>query len=297
MAEAVPEVKLRQYLRELTPEARALLASGLERARARGEAPPGAEMILAQLRSEGDNAGRKPQRPGTPQRLFFAPLEPFLVDDTARKHRGRIPRASLDPMWNWICRELAPQEAKAFEEQLAILLGANEKKGAEQITRAFQDQTELRMRETLNLIKTDDKARRQVAFQIGTPNAIEDLRETATILRVRDALALIASRLPPSIGNLADEQLENVKSLLDSPIGRHRDVFLHAVLMVMSRLGWHWQLIRLAVSVVGTDAAARVAESPYAAIVEILLTDMERMIANLRESLKVGRSGEVAAVL
>jgi hypothetical protein len=114
---------------------------------------------------------------------------------------------------------------------------------------------------------------------------------------VRDALALLASRLPPSIGNLADEQLENIKSLLDSPIGRHRDVFLHALLMVMSRLGSHWQLIRLAVSVVGTDAAARVAESPYAAVVEILLTDMERMIANLRESLKVGRSGEVASVL
>ena len=92
MAEAVPEVKLRQYLRELTPEARALLASELERARGRGEAPAGADMILAELRSETDKVERKPQRPGTPQRLFFAPLEPFLVDDSERKHRGRLPQ-------------------------------------------------------------------------------------------------------------------------------------------------------------------------------------------------------------
>ena len=297
MAEAVPKEKLRQYLRELTPEAKSLLAAELERALLRGEPPPGAEMILEELRSEARAGGRKLPRPGNPQRLFLAPLEPFLVDDVERKHRGRIPRASLDPLWNWICRELAPQEAKAYGEQITLLIGANEKKGADQVARAFQDLVETRMRETLATIKSDDKARRQVAFQIGTPNAIDDLREASTILRMREALAVLGSRLPMSINNLADEQLENVRSLLDSPIGRHRDVFLHALLVVMSRLAAPWQLIRLAIAAAGTDAAARVAESPYAVAVEIVLTDMERMIASLREHLKAGRSSEIASTL
>ena len=62
------------------------------------------------------------------------------------------------------------------------------------------------------------------------------MRELAAILRARDALGVIGSRLPPSISNLADEQLDNVKALLESPIGRHRDVFLYALLLVMSRL-------------------------------------------------------------
>ena len=297
MAEAVPKEKLRQYLRELTPEAKSLLAAELERALLRGEPPPGAEMILEELRSEARAGGRKLPRPGNPQRLFLAPLEPFLVDDVERKHRGRIPRASLDPLWNWICRELAPQEAKAYGEQIAMLIGANEKKGAEQVARAFQDLVETRMRETLSTLKSDDKARRQVAFQIGTPNAIDDLREASTILRMREALAVLGSRLPASINNLADDQLDNVRSLLDSPIGRHRDVFLHALLVVMSRLAAPWQLIRLAIAAAGTDAAARVAESPYAVAVEIVLTDVERMIASLREHLKAGRSGEIATTL
>ena len=33
--------------------------------------------------------------------MFFAPLEPFLVDDVPdRAHRGRIVRAALDPYGN-----------------------------------------------------------------------------------------------------------------------------------------------------------------------------------------------------
>jgi hypothetical protein len=297
MAEALPKEKLRQYLRELSPEAKSLLAAELERALLRGEPPPGAEMILEELRGEARGSGRAAPRPGNPQRVFLAPLEPFLVDDVERKHRGRIPRTSLDPIWSWICRDLAPQEAKAYIEQVTVLIGANEKKAAEQVTRSFQDLVEQRMRETLATIKGDDKARRQVAFQIGTPNAIDDLREAATILRMREALTVLGSRLPATISNLADDQLDNVKSLLDSPMGRHKDVFLHALLVVMNRLSAPWQLIRLAISAAGTDAAARVAETPYAVAVEIVLTDVERMIATLRESLKARRSGEIAAIL
>jgi hypothetical protein len=298
MAEAVPNEKLRQYLSELKPEARALLAAELERALLRGDEPPGASFILEELRKEARATGRKIPRPGNPQRLFFAPFEPFLVDDAPeRKHRGRISRTSLDPVWEWICRDLAPQEAKSYADQINMLLAANEKKGAEQVARAFQDLAELRMRDTLGTIKNDDKARRRVAVQIGTPHALEDLREVAAILRVRDALAVIASRLPATISNLADEQLENVRTLLESPIGRHKDIFVHALLLVMSRLGSPWQVIRLAILAAGTDAAARVADTPYASAVDIVLTDMERMIAGLRESLKAGNSAEVASFL
>src|ERR1043165_6138092 len=111
MADAVPSEKLRQYLSELKPEARALLAAELERALLRGEEPPGAALILEQLRVDARNVGRRLPRPGNPQRLFFAPLEPFLVDDAPeRKHRGRVARAALDPLWTWLCHDLAPQD-------------------------------------------------------------------------------------------------------------------------------------------------------------------------------------------
>jgi hypothetical protein len=298
MADALPNERLRQYLRELKPQARALLAAELERAVLRDEAPPGASVILEELRNDARRDGRKLPRIGNPQRLFFVPVEPFLVDDTPeRKHRGRISRVCLDPMWEWISRDLMPQEAKTYADQVNLLLSANEKNGAEQVARAFQDLTEQRMREVLGAARTDDKLQRRLAAQVGTPRAIEDVREIAAVLKVRDALGLIASRLPPTISNLADEQLENVTALLDSPIGRHRDVFLYALLLVMGRLGSPWQLIRLGIHAAKSDIVARIAETPFAVAVEVVLTDIERMISTLRESLRGGQSREVAGLL
>src|ERR1041385_3430775 len=248
MADALPNEKLRQYLLELKPEARALLVSERERGELRGEAPPGAAAILEQLRAATRRGGRKLPRVGNPQRLFFAVIEPFLVDAASTtKHRGRIPRASLDPIWGWIRRDLMLREARTYTEQVQMLLAANEKNGAEQVARAFQDLVEQRLQECFLSIKRDEKAEQRLAAQIGTPRALDDVRELAAILRLRDALAVISSRLPPTISNLGEGQLENAKALLDSPIARHRDVFLYALLLVMSRLGAPWQLIRLAI--------------------------------------------------
>src|SRR5438477_12106339 len=148
MADAAPNERLREYLRELKAEARALLAAELERALARGEGPPGALLILEALGSDTRREGRKLPRVGNPQRLFFAPLEPFLVDDAPeRKHRGRIPRACLDPIWTFVCRDLMPKEARKYIDQVQLLLAGNEKNGAEQVARVFQDLTEQRLRE------------------------------------------------------------------------------------------------------------------------------------------------------
>ena len=224
------------------------------------------------------------------------PVEPFLVDDRPeRKHRGRISRVCLGPIWEWVCRDLMPDEAKTYVDQVSLLLSANEKNGAEQVARAFQDLAEQRMREALGAARTDDKLRRRLAGQVGTPHAIEDVREIAAIFKVRDALAVIASQLPPTISNLADEPFEEVSALLGSPVGRHRDVFLYALLVVMGRLGSPWQLIRLGIHAAKSDVAARIAETPFAVAVDVVLTDIERMISKLRSSLKAGLSGESQA--
>ena len=193
-------------------------------------------------------------------------------------------RASASmPIWEWISRDLMPQEAKTYLDQVST--AARRQRAGRTPSRSRAPSricAEQRMREIAGQPPRPTSRRaRRVAAQIGTPQALEDVREIGAILRVRDALGVIASRLPASIRNLADEQLENVKTLLESPIGRHRDVFLYALLLVMSRLGSPWQLIRLAIQAAGSDVAARIAETPFAVAVEIVLADVERMIADL----------------
>src|ERR1700754_4451226 len=88
--------RLREFLRELKPGARALLIAELERHLLRGDADTGAELILTELRRTVREAGQKAQRIGAAARLFFQPVEPFLVDDAPNhKHRGRIVRSVL----------------------------------------------------------------------------------------------------------------------------------------------------------------------------------------------------------
>jgi len=298
MGEDAAKQRLRDYLRELRPDARALLGAEVRRAQLRGESPPWAFLILDALRETACLDGRKQPRVGNPERLFFAPLEPFLVDAAPdRKHRGRISRFSLEPIWNWISRDLMPNEAKKYIEQVDFLLSGNEKNGAEQVARAFQDLTEQRVRECFLSIKGNEKARKRLSGRIGTPHALDDARELAAILRARDALGVIGSRLPRTISNLGEEQLENIKTLLDSPIGCHRDVFVYSLLLVMNRLGSPWQLIRLAIHAAASDEAAHIAPTPFAVAVEVVLEDLDRMVANLDYTLRGERDDDLAGLL
>src|SRR5262249_32343825 len=89
----------------------------------------------------------------------------------------------------------------------------------------------------------------------------------------------------PHIGNLADEQLENVNALLDSEHLRDQALRRYALLLVMSRLGARWHLIRLAVRSAETDVASRIAHTPAALAIALVLDDVELNAMQLREAL------------
>src|SRR5262245_60385548 len=108
---ALPLDRLRRFLRELPSGARALLMAELERAVLRGEEIPGGNMLLQEVRAAMRATDAQPPRIGAPAQAFFRPLEPFLIDaQSDRKSPGRIARATLDPIWTWILRDLAPAE-------------------------------------------------------------------------------------------------------------------------------------------------------------------------------------------
>lgn len=297
MADGQLVERLRRYLRDLSPEARALLMTELERGVLRGEDMPGAELVLQELRRDArDNA--RPKRPGNLARLFFQPLEPILVDDNATHcHPGRISRVVLDPVWEWICRDLMPGEAKAVTDQVALAFEKGEAARAEDLARAFQDRTVIRIEEVLAASRADDKARRRLAGQVGTPRAIEDVTAILTVIKARQTLAALGSRLPNHIKTLDDANIDAVKAMIDSPLAGGPTLFVYALVMTMSRLAAPWQLIRLATRAAGTDNASRIAETPYAVTVDITLAEIQRMINELKAELRSGRGLAVGALL
>jgi len=295
-----PVERLRDYLLSLKPEARAMLIAELERGMLRGDDAAGNELILQELRRAIRAAGQPVARIGDAARLFFAPVESFLVDaGPDHRHVGRLARVSLEPIWEWIGRDLMPAEAKALNEDINRALLAEERAKAEQLTRALHERAIQRIKETITAVGNDEKARRRLAAQIGTPRALEDLSILLRILPIRDLLADLARRLPNHMRAFEREQIDQVKTLLEgataqktSPIGAaHKaDVYLYGLILVMGRLAAPWQLVRIAARAAESDDTARIAETPCAVAVDLVIGEVESIVSELRTELKAHRS-------
>jgi hypothetical protein len=118
------------------------------------------------------------------------------------------------------------------------------------------------------------------------------------VLEVRDVLADLAKRLPNYVRAFEREVIEQAKVHIDAastakPLGgdasRKADVIRYGLVLLMSRLAAPWQLIRLATRVAESDVAARIAETPYAAAVTIVLSEMEATVSELRTAFKAGK--------
>jgi hypothetical protein len=280
-----------------------MLAGAFERSLLRGDEVAGDDLALQGLLLQELRRLVREQRDGAPRigntaRLFFKPVEPFLVDDKGdHKHPGRIARSSLDPLWNWVRRDLLPDDAKALSDQVNEALLASDEPKAEHLMRAFQDRAAGAIAVHFELAADDDKSRRRLLAQIGTGRASDDATTLRCVLKGRDALGKLAAHLPMQIVDLSGDTLDNCKSLIENASAQDGDLFLSALLLVMSRLAAPWQLIRFGIKAAGSDTAARVAETHYGVGVTIVLAELERQVRELREDLRDGRGIAVVALL
>jgi hypothetical protein len=298
MAGADTIERLQQFLCELSPKARGMLIAEFERSLLRGDDLSGADLVLQELRRLAREQRDGAPRIGNSARLFFKPLEPFIVDDLGQhRHLGRISRSSLDTLWTWISRDVLPDDARAVDDIVnAALLDGDEAK-AKHFVRAFQDRVAMTLTDQLRLADSDAKVRRRMLGQIGTQRAGEDVAILKSVLNARDGLSAMAANLPLQVGNLASKQLDECKALIEKTGAPGSDMFLYSLLTVMNRLAAPWQLIRLGVKAAGSDTAARVAETPYGVSVTIVLSELERQVGELREDLRSGRGVAIGALL
>jgi len=290
--------RLRQFLRELSPGARSLLIGELERSVLRGEEVAGADLVLQELRRI-----LREQRDGAHSiddsaQLLFKPLEPFLVDDRGdHKHPGRVARSSLEALSNWVRRDLLPNDANAMASDVSRAMLDGDQAKTERLARIFQDRVAAAIEANFAAVAEDGKIRRRILQQIGTPRAAEELAAFKCALKGRDVLASLSARLPLQIGNLADDQLDKCKALIEGAAARDGELFLYALLTVMNRMTAPWQLIGLGVKAAGSDTAACVAETHYGVAVKIVLAELERMVSELREDLRTGQGIAVGSLL
>lgn len=277
-----------------------MLAAELERTVLSGEEIPGGNMLLREVRATLRTVSAPAPRVDidAPASAFFRPLEPFLVEtQNENKAPGRIARATLAPIWTWIARDLAPEEAKAYSDNVSRALAAGDAEAPPAVVQSFQELVAGRIRTALEAAGSDERARRKMSTLIATPNALDAVRDVQTIVASRKALDSIAGQLPGHIRNLNDSTLDSLMGPLNALVRMQGSLPTYALTLVANRLAAPWQLIRVAVKGADSDDATRIAASPYAPAVTITLADIERMASELKTDLRRGSAVAVTSLL
>ncbi|MET3844965.1 hypothetical protein [Bradyrhizobium sp. OAE829] len=290
--------RLRDYLAQLPPQAQALLMRSFERAIERGEEVAVATLVLEQLRkvvrgTEEDEEVRP--RTDDPARLLFRPIEPFLVESNFPMRQGQIRRTSLLPVWQWLARDGAPEQARAFEAALAEIRQSGSTAGLEAETRKFQLAAADAIAKVAAPVQGDDRQRSLA--RIGPPNVVEDFLSIGSVLRAREAMDTLGSRLPSQLRGLSESQIASVTSALNVPSLQTPQLLPFALSLIMQRLAAPWQIIRLAIKMAASDDEIRVAATPYGIAVTLALHDLSFLAACLRTDIRRGQFDNVSEQL
>jgi hypothetical protein len=285
--------RLRDYLVQLPPQWQALLMREFERAIERGEDTTIASFVLEQLRKvvRGTDEETLP-RTDDPPRLLFRPLEPFLVEGNSQIRPGQVRRASLLPVWQWLNRDGAPDQAHAFEAALARMRETGTTAELEPAIRKFQMAAADAIVRIATPLPGGDKQR--ALARVGPPNVIEDLLPIGSVLQAREALDTLNGRIPSFVRVFGDSQIASIGSALNVPSLQTPQLLPFALSLVMQRLAAAWQIIRLAIRMAASDDEIRVAATPYGVAVTIVLHDLSFLAAGLRTDIKRGHFENVA---
>jgi hypothetical protein len=283
--------RLKEFLAQLPPQSQALLMREFERAIERGDDATVPNLVLGELRKivRGADENTAP-RTDDPARLMFAPLEPFLIDGTGSIRPGQIRRQSLSAIWMWLKREGEPAEVEAFEAVLR-----NPQTSAAELDRAVRK---------MQLVAADAIAtatggggRDRPLGRIGTPSVVEDIPSIGAVLKVRDALETLGSRLAGQMRNFGEAQIASVTTAINIPSLQTPQTLPFALSLIMHRLLSPWQIIRFAISIAASDDEMRVAGTPYGVAVTMAIHDLSRLVSALRDDIRRGQFSGTATHL
>lgn len=280
--------RLRDYLGQLPPKAQALLMREFERAVERGENLAVANFVLEELRKivRRDSEDAMP-RTSDPMRLAFCALDPFLVDNVPTVRPGQIRRASLAPVWLWLGREGCPEAVRAFEAEVAA---PPETVSASQLEAAVRT-LQIAAAEAIAAVAgpASPGERQRTLGRIGAPSVVEDIGAIGAVLGAREALEKLAHKLPGQFRTFAESQIRSVMDALNLPSLQTPQVLPFAVSLVMHRLVASWQIVRLGITMAGSDDELRVAGTPFGVTVTMAIHDLSRVASELRSDIKRGQ--------
>lgn len=272
---------LAAYIGELPTGAAIKLVTGIERDRllhgAQSEMPH--EFILSLVRPRlREIAGPRIGVP-SPLRLLCLPFEDLLADAAATKRPGRIARASILPLWDWLHTELLPDTLPDLCARLVghILSGDPDAKNA--AVQVLHDAVAVALRDALLTLDADEKEYSRAVKSVGGEHVIEDARDISEILEIASEFVKLGEFLPRPIeeftAGFTTKSAQAYHMLEEQFTGKAP----YVALIVMSRLTKKWQILKLVTAVANTSNERWLRNSEIGIVCENLLMSIEQQAA------------------
>jgi fluoride ion exporter CrcB/FEX len=276
--DAVKAKQLGALLGTLPVPVAARLAKAIEVDRLSGGALLPHEIILDSLRPLLRRTQASDRTP-TPLRLFCRPFEDLLtLQPRKEKLKGRISRASIMPVWNWLSQTLAANAASAFS--IGVKMAAMGKKPADAMTHASQFWGVAA--QALHAALDGEKNRKAARGILGDDLIVADAQEMALLLSVGMNVVDVQAALPLHTPSFTEELVWNLREIYDRVVEAVPDAAPYIAVVAMNRLERPWEALKMPLHVSRQTQDTLISSTDMGMVGEILLCDIETHASFLR---------------
>jgi hypothetical protein len=263
---------IRKILAGLPPQTRQPLELAIEKARAQGKADALYAVLSQQFKTEPE-----PFRMPEPSRLFYNPLEKFLIGERPpHKVPGRVWRGALLPVWLWIEQHVSPQDVERCRRQLQELDG----KVSSYDDPALQAiETELRkailpkLDDQLARARQTPETHRRFASHLGGDYQAQEAEDIYALLKYKDIIEACGRNLPNSLSLNSPNDVANITKLFGKLAEIDKRLPYYAGVLLQKKIDQPAHLPLWAATCAGSDDPRKVADSPFAALIDIAIGD------------------------
>ena len=217
----------------------------------------------------------------TPLRLFCRPFQDLLTSDPRRtKQKGAIARSSVVPLWNWLSRQLIPEQAAAYVSASKALVLQHKTDEALACAARFWSVAAAAITDTLK-----NAGDRNAAQKIlGDAMAVEDAEEMAVLLAAGEEIEKLAALLPRPVPGFSEALLWDVRGIYDAMSVSHPDAAPYVAVVTMNRLARPWEALRLPMLVTRKNDEILISKTDMGLVGEILFNRMDGLKTSIQQT-------------
>jgi hypothetical protein len=257
---------LQSFLGGLPPVAAARLAKAVEIDRVAGGRVLPHELILTALRPMLGHMARTP----TPLRLFCRPFEDLISAHALKeKQKGRIARASIIAVWNWVTRTLSPEESARYAADVKALVLAGRFDDALMRAQPFWTLASQAMSAAIG------KDRKSVRTVLLNDTTVADAEEMALLLSVGTEIGAIQNLLPKPMPQLGEDLLWQLREIHDRLAAAAPDAAPYVAVVTMNRLAHPWEALKLPQLITHQSQDTLISSTDMGLVGDLLFADIE----------------------